>query len=201
MLNGRRQVRCVPELTRPGLLSAPRRQTRQRGPSSAEAPSSLPKPERRGAANEVSFDAREVILVRHNMLRIVLAGAACVSIASISAAVTADAYGAQKGDRMQTKEVRSYHTPRRNGNRIPFCLAAAGTCGKLAADAFCRANQFEAALTFQRDSTRDSHSAQIRFLNIKCWRSKSAIAAKKTPAPDEEGAGVVSNTVAKSHRR
>jgi hypothetical protein len=139
-----------------------------------------------------------VMLVRHNMLTIVLAGAACVSTGAV---VTADAYGAQKGDRMQTKEVRSYHTPRRNGNRIPFCLAAAGTCGKHAADAFCRANQFEAALTFQRDATRDSHSAQIRFLNIKCWRSKSAIAAKPTPAPDEERAGVVSNSLAKSHRR
>jgi len=158
-------------------------------------------PKRRGDAHAIGFDAREVMLVRPTMHRIVLAGAACISIAGLSAAATADAYGAQKGDRMQTKEVRSYHTPRRNGNRIPFCLAAAGTCGKQAADAFCRANQFEAALTFQRDAMRDSHSAQIRFLNIKCWRSKSAVAAKHTPAPDRAGAGVVSNTLAKSHRR
>ena len=100
----------------------------------------------------------------------------------------------------QTREVRNYDRPRRNGNRIAFCLATAGTCGKHAADAFCRDNQFEEALTFQRDRM-EGHSAQLRFLRIKCWRSKSIMAAKQIRASDGSGGAVVSNKLAKSHRR
>jgi hypothetical protein len=130
--------------------------------------------------------------------RLVLTGGA-ISISGVISALTADwAYGSQltKGDRVvmhQTREVRNYDRPRRNGNRIAFCLTAVGTCGKPAADAFCRSNDFEGALTFQRERM-EGHGAQLRFLRIKCWRSQAAAASEVA------GAVVNSNTSAKSNR-
>jgi hypothetical protein len=143
------------------------------------------------------------MLVWYHMLRIILAGAICVSISSVVCALTSDrAYGAQlkKGDRQQMTEVRNYMRPRQNGNRVAFCLAAAGTCGKPAADAFCRSNSFEGAVIFQRDRM-EGHSAQLRFLQIKCRRPKAAITAKQIRASEVAGANVISNTLAKSDRR
>jgi hypothetical protein len=131
--------------------------------------------------------------------RLVLTGAA-ISISGTISALTADwAFGAQvtKGDRMmvhQTREIRNYDRPRRNGNRIAFCLTAAvSTCGKHAADAFCHDNDFEGALTFQRERM-EGHSAQLRFLRIKCWRSRA------TTASEVAGVYVKSNTSTKSNR-
>src|SRR5689334_15097886 len=67
----------------------------------------------------------------------------------------ADGSELKKSNRMvvhQAKEVRNYDRPRRNGNRIAFCITdAVETCGKPAADAFCRDNDFQEALTFQRE--------------------------------------------------
>jgi hypothetical protein len=131
--------------------------------------------------------------------RLVFSGAA-ISISGVISALTADwAYGAQltKGNRMvvdQTREVRNYDRPRRNGNRIAFCLTAAvSTCGKHAADAFCHDNDFEGSLTFQRERM-EGHSAQLRFLRIKCWRSRGAAAT------DVAESDAKSNVSAKSNR-
>jgi hypothetical protein len=41
------------------------------------------------------------------------------------------------------------------------------TCGKEAADAFCRSTGFTGAMNFQRDSVQ-SHSARRGFRQIKC---------------------------------
>jgi hypothetical protein len=136
-------------------------------------------------------------------LRIIFAGTICVNVSSVVSALTSDwAYGAQlkKGDRQQMTLVRNYMRPRQNGNRVAFCMAATGTCGKPAADAFCRSNNFQEALTFQRDRM-EGHSAQLRFLQIKCRRSKAPIAPKQIGASEVAGANVVSNAVAKSDRR
>lgn len=93
----------------------------------------------------------------------------------------------------RTKEVRNYDRPRQDGNRIAFCLPADGECGKPAADAFCRGKDFEAALTFQRERM-EGHGAQMRFLQIKCWRTQGATVSETT-ATD-----VTTNTSAKSNR-
>jgi hypothetical protein len=105
-----------------------------------------------------------------------------------------------KGDKivLQDRQIRNYDRPRQNGNRLAFCTAA-GECGKPAADDFCRSNGFEGAMTFQRDRL-EGHSAQLRFLRIKCWRSKH----NNTPQPQvpvETGSKLISNTSAKSNRR
>jgi hypothetical protein len=135
------------------------------------------------------------------MLRIVLAAAACLSLSGFL--TTSDlAYGSQlgKADRLalQQREVRNYQKPRRSGNRLAFCTAA-GQCGKHAADEFCRGNDFEGALSFERDRM-EGHSAQLRFLRIKCWRSKGNIAAKQVRAPEVKKTGLTTNTLAKSNR-
>jgi hypothetical protein len=130
---------------------------------------------------------------------LVLTGAA-ISLAGIISALTANwADGAQitKGNRIvlqQTREVRNYARPRRNGNRIAFCLTAAvSTCGKHAADAFCHDNDFEGALTFQRERM-EGHAAQLRFLSIKCWRPQAGTTSEVADVK------VKSNTSAKSNR-
>ena len=128
--------------------------------------------------------------------RLVVTAAAAISI-SISDPTADWAYGSQlrKGDKrvVEQREVRNYERPRRNGNRIAFCTAE-GKCGKPAADQFCRDNEFEGALTFQRERI-EGHSSKLRFFRIKCWRSKAGTAS------DVAGAEVISNTSAKSNRR
>jgi hypothetical protein len=137
--------------------------------------------------------------------RTALNGISVISAAGVIALVTAQgSWGAQlaKSNRIvldQTREVRTYDRPRRNGNRLSFCLTADGGCGKSAAEEFCRSNDFEGALTFQRDHM-DGHGAQLRFLRIKCWRSKGFTADKEVVASEVPRSGVLSNTSTKSDR-
>ena|SRR5688572_24834990 len=137
------------------------------------------------------------------MFRTTLACAVCVFISSFACLTPDQVLGSQltKGNRLvlQQREVRNYERPRRNGNRIAFCTAG-GQCGKHAADEYCRENDFEGALTFQRDRM-EGHSAQMRFLRIKCWRSKVRAVGKQTHAPEVAGRKLISNTSIKSNRR
>jgi hypothetical protein len=74
--------------------------------------------------------------------------------------------------------VRNYFHPELNGTRLDSCLAGQNNCGKPAADAFCVAQGFSAALIFQRESavsTRQAVSDSIcegascmSFRQIKC---------------------------------
>ena len=137
----------------------------------------------------------------HLILRIALA---CLGILSLATVLDSElAHGAQpaKGNRtvLEKKEVRNYERPRRGGNRLAFCTAD-GQCGKHAADEFCRDSGFDGALTFQRDRM-EGHSAQLRFLRIKCSRSRGSGVAKPAPAAELPGSALKSNTAAKTNRR
>jgi hypothetical protein len=81
---------------------------------------------------------------------------------------------------------------------LAFCTVE-GKCGKPAADVFCRDNDFEAALSFQRDHM-ESHGAQIRFMRIKCWRSKGGSTVRQARASAVSDAGLISNVSTKSSR-
>jgi hypothetical protein len=137
--------------------------------------------------------------------RMAFNGISVVSAAGVIALLTAEwSLGAQlaKSNRKvldQTREVRTYDRPRRNGNRLSFCLTTDGGCGKSAADEFCRGNDFEGALTFQRDHM-DGHGAQVRFLRIKCWRSKGFTSDKEAVASEVPRTEVLSNMSTKSDR-
>ena len=78
-------------------------------------------------------------------------------------------------------EVRNYFTPRIDGVRVDACLSG-GVCGKPAADAFCRAEGYDRATIFQRESyasTRSVDSGQTcssgctAFAQVKCFTTKS----------------------------
>ena len=83
--------------------------------------------------------------------------------------------------------VRNYFAPQLDGARLDACLAGAGTCGKPAADAFCKTQGFAQALTFQREagiSTRRLDSGEIcegqsctAFKQIKCFSPGDMAAA------------------------
>lgn len=106
-----------------------------------------------------------------------------------------------KGDRtvVQDRQVRNFERPRQKGNRLAFCTAA-GQCGKPAADEFCQANDFEGALMFQRDRM-EGHSAQLRFLRIKCWRSMHAGPTERSRTSQDPAKQLITNTATKSNRR
>ena len=60
-----------------------------------------------------------------------------------------------KVDGLETRAnaaARNYMSPRLAGEPVVFCLSGGSQCGKPAADAFCRSNGSEKAVTFQRDS-------------------------------------------------
>jgi hypothetical protein len=79
---------------------------------------------------------------------------------------------------------RSYSKPSLLGQPVHHCLADGNTCGKPAADAFCRLNGYENALNFrlQRDPGQISTSIVVDsgrllkspeaqpFQMVKCWR-------------------------------
>lgn len=75
--------------------------------------------------------------------------------------------------------VRNYFAPQLDGARLDACLAEANTCGKPAADAFCKTEGFIEALTFQREagvSTKRLGSGELcegdgctAFKQIKCF--------------------------------
>ena len=82
---------------------------------------------------------------------------------------------------------RTYSEPTYLGDQIHYCLATSG-CGKAAADAFCKLEGYQNALTFklQQDPARiatarvlDSgevlHAPQaMPFTLVKCWRKSDA---------------------------
>ncbi len=83
--------------------------------------------------------------------------------------------------------VRNYFAPEWDGTRLDACLTAVSTCGKPAADAFCKAQGFTEALIFQREtgvSTKRLHSGEIcegdgctAFKQIKCFSPGDTAAA------------------------
>ncbi len=81
--------------------------------------------------------------------------------------------------------VRTYFSPELDGYRASACLADGQTCGKPAADAWCKANGWTSALIFQRDSqpqtTRLIDSGDLcsgpacaSFHQIKCYTPETA---------------------------
>ena len=81
----------------------------------------------------------------------------------------------------QASEVRNYFTPELDGQRINACLAD-GTCGKPAADVFCKVEGFDQAMLFQRersDSARTLDSDKVcdggctAFRQVKCFTERS----------------------------
>jgi hypothetical protein len=75
-----------------------------------------------------------------------------------------------KADRLQTRvetNARNFVSPRRNGNRVAFCLLDKLECGKQVANAFCESLGFTEAINFQRDRAI-SHSPRRVFRQIKC---------------------------------
>jgi hypothetical protein len=83
--------------------------------------------------------------------------------------------------------VRNYFAPQWDGIRLDACLTAVSTCGKPAADAFCKAQGFTEALIFQREtgvSTKRLHSGELcegdsctAFKQIKCFSPGDTAAA------------------------
>jgi hypothetical protein len=80
--------------------------------------------------------------------------------------------------------VRNFFSPEVKGARIDACLAGGG-CGKPAADAFCRAQGYDHAMIFQRESfasTRTIDSGKVcsegctAFRQVKCITAKSDLA-------------------------
>ncbi|MEZ5776106.1 MAG: hypothetical protein R3D33_15785 [Hyphomicrobiaceae bacterium] len=53
---------------------------------------------------------------------------------------------------------QTFMEPRISGSRLDWCLSWASNCGKPAADAFCRANGFAKASSFQMDADIGGHS-------------------------------------------
>ena len=82
-------------------------------------------------------------------------------------------------------EVRNFFSPHVQGMRVDACLSD-GVCGKPAADAFCKAEGYDHAMIFQREtfsSTRVLDSGQActggsctAFRQVKCFTSKSDLA-------------------------
>lgn len=82
---------------------------------------------------------------------------------------------------------RNYFAPQQDGARLDACLADKSTCGKPAADAFCKTQGFALALTFQREagmSTRRLDSGELcegdgctAFKQIKCFSPANTAAA------------------------
>jgi hypothetical protein len=83
---------------------------------------------------------------------------------------------------------RSFSQPKVMGNAVDHCLEANAGCGKPAADAFCRSQGYEKALSFrlERDPARISLTMAIDsgrtlrgpeaqpFQIVKCWRPNDA---------------------------
>lgn len=90
----------------------------------------------------------------------------------------ASAHGAEAG-------VRNFFAPAMDGARLDACLSG-GSCGKPAADAFCKVQGYDKSVLFQRESfesTRVLDSGNLctgnsctAFKQIKCFTTKSDFA-------------------------
>jgi hypothetical protein len=69
---------------------------------------------------------------------------------------------------------RNFLLPQPLGNPVSFCVAGASDCGKPAADAFCRSQGYEEALTFLRVGMQPDR-ANLHFQQIKCWHPSNAV--------------------------
>ncbi len=136
------------------------------------------------------------------MLKVIAAIALLGSLSTIAIVpVSNSSLGSRpafKVDGLETRanaSARSYMSPRLAGEPVVFCLSGGGQCGKPAADAFCRSNGFEKAVTFQRDSLQ-SDPAKLRFRQIKCWRPQ--VAAEPDVIIEPAGVSLTSNAAAKT---
>ena len=83
--------------------------------------------------------------------------------------------------------VRNFFAPAIEGARLDACLTAEGQCGKPVADAYCKAQGFEAAVLFQREPVAASRrlgaggmcegGACTSFRQIKCYTPNEVVAA------------------------
>jgi hypothetical protein len=62
--------------------------------------------------------------------------------------------------------VRSYSAPKQNGTPVATCLPDGQSCGKPAADQFCKAEGFSESILFAREK-----DTQV-FTRIKCYRAE-----------------------------
>lgn len=76
---------------------------------------------------------------------------------------------------------RNFLLPQPSADPLPFCLAGESQCGKPAADAFCRSNGYEEALTFLRDGRQPDVASQ-HFHQIKCWHPATVGSSKLIPS-------------------
>ena len=77
---------------------------------------------------------------------------------------------------------RSYFSPKSNGVVIGACLADGTSCGKMAADAFCRQEGFAESILFAREAVATARildsgamcegAACEAFKRIKCYQPK-----------------------------
>jgi hypothetical protein len=77
---------------------------------------------------------------------------------------------------------RSYFSPKANGIVIGACLANGTSCGKMAADAFCKKEDFAESILFAREAVTTARildsgaicegAACEAFKRIKCYQPK-----------------------------
>ncbi len=78
---------------------------------------------------------------------------------------------------------RSYFSPKANGVVIGACLADGTSCGKIAADAFCKKQGFAESILFAREAVTTARildsglmcegASCEAFKRIKCYQPKS----------------------------
>jgi hypothetical protein len=81
---------------------------------------------------------------------------------------------------------RSYFTPMDEGQRIGACLSDGISCGKVAADAFCKSQGFSESILFAREpvmTARSIDTGQLcagetcqAFKRVKCFQSQEQAA-------------------------
>jgi hypothetical protein len=74
---------------------------------------------------------------------------------------------------------RSYSFPMVDGHRVSACLADGATCGKPAADAFCKQQGFTESVMFAREEVAEARALDLKeapvtgpqkaFKRIKCY--------------------------------
>jgi hypothetical protein len=129
------------------------------------------------------------------MLKVIAAIALLGSVSTIAIVSTSDSSLGSRTAFKVNAATRNYVSPRLAGKPVVFCLSGGSQCGKPAADAFCRSNRFEKAVTFQRDGVQ-LDPAKLRFRQIKCWRPQ--VAAEPDIIIQPAGVSLTSNTAAKS---